>query len=382
MTRLLSTFLTFMLLTLVIPTVSFAEGDAMWFETMEDTSAVAEKTGKSFTDRIVLAPVPMINPTLGGGIIGVGMYMHPEDDFGNDSQGENNATRHSISGVAGMLSTNRSWAVGGFHKGFYANDKFRGTALLGYGEFNLKFYGIGDDSILRDRPIKYTANITAFQPTFLAKISDNWFIGPRYKLFNWHLGFNLSELHNKLPDLKQSFTTGGFGLAGEWDTTDHSVYATKGGKFEFSLMDYRDVWGGDLTYAKSEMNYNHYWSPTDRLVLAGRADLNLSTGSTPFFDMPFLHLRGFPYAQYIDKQSASIQAEARYEISKKWAANLFGGLGWIGESPKELYKRPVIPTGGAGIRYLISEEQRMYMGMEAAFGPDSKALYFRIGEYF
>lgn len=386
MSRLLSIFCIVFLATLVVVPAGYADGDVGLINSMDGSSDVAEETGKSFRDRLVLTPVPMVNPTLGAGIIGVGMYMHPEDDFGNDPKGQeggvDNATRQSITGLAAMASSNKSWMAGAFHKGFYDNDNFRGTAYFAYGEFNLKYYGIGDDSILRDRPIKYTANITAFQPTFTMKVADNWFIGPRYKMFNWNVGFKFSDLNQWLPDIKRSFTTAGLGLAGEWDTTDHSVYATKGAKFEFSAMDYRGVWGGDFNYGKVESNYNQYWTMSDRLVIAGRADLNLSTGNTPFFDMPYLHLRGFPYAQYIDKQSSSIQAEARYQLSKKWATNVFGGLGWIGEKVTDLYRRPVIPTGGAGIRYLIAEDERMYLGMEAAFGPDSKALYFRVGEYF
>jgi len=379
-----------LLITLILSALLFAgqatpchaDGDVGFLETIDETSQVTEKTGKTTYDRFVLAPVPMINPTLGAGLVGVGMYMHPEDDFGNDEVREDNATLQSISGLAGMLSTSESWAVGAFHKGFYDNDSYRGTAFLAYGEFNLKFYGIGDDSLLRDHPIKYSAYITAFQPQFLIKVAKNWYVGPKYSIFNWDMGINFSELHDKLPEFRHSFTTAGFGLAGEWDTTDHSVFATKGGKLEFSAMDYGDTWGGDFDYAKASVNYNHYYPLSEKTVLAGRADLNLSTGSTPFFDMPFLHMRGFPYARYIDKQSASIQGELRYQLSRKWATNLFGGLGWIGEKPSDLYKQPVIPTGGAGIRYLIDEDAKMYLGMDVAFGPDSQALYFRVGEWF
>ncbi len=360
----------------------WANGDANWLDTLEETTDVVEDKHESLTDRIVIAPVPMVNPTLDAGLVGVGMYMHPEDDFWNDEERSDNATRQSISGLAAMATTNRSWAAGMFHKGFYANDKYRGSVYLGYGEFNLKFYGIGDDSFLRNHPINYFAKITAFQPKFFFQVLDNWYIGPKYSIFNWDLGLNLSDLHSKLPDINRSFTTAGLGLAGEWDTTDHSVYATKGGKFEFSVMDYDDIWGGDFEYGKLESNYNHYFGLTEKLVFAARGDLNLSTGSTPFFDMPFLHMRGFPYARYIDKQSASVQGELKYKISKKWGASLFGGVGWIGSTPDELFRKPMVPTVGTGIRYLIAEKESMYLGMDVAVGPGSKAVYFRVGEWF
>ncbi|MGL1863462.1 MAG: BamA/TamA family outer membrane protein [Pseudodesulfovibrio sp.] len=360
----------------------FADGDVNWLDQMDSSSDVAEEQGSTFSDRIVVTPVPMVNPTLQAGIIGLGMYMHPEGDFGNDEGRTDNATRQSITGLAAMATTNKSWATGVFHKGFYDDDRYRGSVYLAYGDFNLKYYGVGDDSILRDRPLKYSAKVTAFQPKFYFRVADNWYVGPKYSVFKWDIGMNFSDLHSSLPDIKHTFTTAGLGLAGEWDTTDHSIYATDGGKFEFSVMDYDDRWGGDFEYGKLETNYNHYWTMTKRLVLAARYDLNLSTGSTPFFDMPSLHLRGFPYAQYIDKQSSSIQGEARYKLTKRWSTNVFAGVGWIGTTPDELYSRPIIPTGGVGLRYLIAEEEKMNLGMDIAFGPDSKAVYFSVGEWF
>nr|WP_287411737.1 hypothetical protein [Pseudodesulfovibrio sp.] len=362
--------------------VSRADGDAKFVEVMDDASDVAKEENLSFYDRLIFAPVPMVNPTLGAGLTGVVMYMHPKDDFGNDPEKEENAELHSMTGIAAMYTSNESWAAGVFHKGFYVNDRFRGTAYLAYGEFNLKFYGVGNDSLLRDKPLKYNANITAFQTTFSAKISDHWYIGPKIKVFNWGLGIDLSTLHPVLPYLKHSVTTAGLGLAGEWDTTNHSVFATKGGKFKFDVMNYNDAWGGDYNYNKASSSYAHYLGLSERFVVSSMAELNISGGNIPFFDMPFLHLRGFPYAEYVDKQSASIQAEANYKLTKRWGVNVFGGLGWVAGEVGNLFQKPTIPTGGFGVRYLLSENEKMYLSTEVGFGPDSQALYFRVGEWF
>ncbi|MDD3311378.1 BamA/TamA family outer membrane protein [Pseudodesulfovibrio sp.] len=359
-----------------------ADGDAGWFDAMHRSGKAAERKAQPISDRIVVAPVPMVNPTLGAGLIGVGMYMHPKDSFWNDEASEDNATRQSISGIAALASTNGSWGVGAFHKGFYDNDTFRGVAFLAYGDFQLKYFGSGDDAYLRDNPVGYAAKITAFQPELMARVEGDWFVGAKYSLFSWDFGADLSKLSPTLPYLNHTITTAGLGLVGERDTTDDSVYPTRGGLFQFEATDYGGAWGGDFEYAKASASYAHYFPLTDKLVLAGQGELNLSTGSTPFFDMPFLHLRGFPYAKYIDKQSSSIQGEARYKLSEKWAANIFAGLGWTSGEPGGLYKGPTIPTGGFGIRYLIAEEQKMYLGMDLAFGPGSTALYFRLGEWF
>jgi len=359
-----------------------ASSDDQLIDTIEDSAESAGEKGKSFMDKMVFAPMPMANPTLGAGLVGAALYMHPLDSFGNDKRDEEETTLQSISGVAIMGTSNESWAAGIYHKGFYDNDKYRGTVFLGYGELKLKYYGVGKNGYAQRHPVKYTANILGFQPKLLTRISDNWYLGPEYRYMRWTTSFNLSEHDDRLPDLEGTLTTAGGGIAGEWDTTNHSVYPSKGGKFEFRALDYGSLWGGDYDYFKYESNYNHFFSLTERLVLATRADLNLSSGSTPFFDMSYLHLRGFPYAQYIDKQSASVQGELRWKMTKKWMANLFGGLGWIADKPEGLINSKTVPTGGAGINYLLAEDQSMYIGMDVAFGPDSSGVYFQVGEWF
>lgn len=371
------------ILALLVSLPCYAQTDAQFQESVEDSTEYAEEQGTSIYERTVFAPVPMANPTLGAGLVGVAMYMHPDEHFGNDKpKEEDDATLQSITGAALMGTSNRSWAAGLFHKGFYDNDNYRATAHLAYGEFNLKFYGIGDGTYLRDNPIKYKTNVTSFKPQFLFRVTDSWYIGPQYRIMAWHMFFNFSNIHEILPDLDHTFTTGGFGLAGEWDTTDHSLYPSKGGRFQFSALDYGDMWGGDFDYLKYESNYSQFYTLTEDFVFAGRADLNLSSGSTPFFDMPYLHLRGFPYARYIDKQSASLQGEFRYHVNTKVLLNLFGGFGWIAETVSDFKDSKAVPTGGFGIGYLIAEEQSMHLSMDVAFAPESEAVYFRVGQWF
>lgn len=157
-----------------------------------------EKESAEIADRFVFAPIPMVTPALGTELIGAAMYMHPEDDFWNDTPVTNNSTRQSITGIAGMYSSSESWSVGGFHKEFYANDNFRSTGYISEARLNLKFYGIGEDALLKDRSLKYNARATAFNPKFLFKILGNWFIGLEYLIFNWRFKFNFDR---NMPDI-------------------------------------------------------------------------------------------------------------------------------------------------------------------------------------
>ena len=119
-------------------------------------------------------PIPISNPTIGTGLAVAELYLHPQRQDAPISP-------TSISGLMGMYTDTENWMVGAFHEGFYSEDSYRGRGLLGYGELNLKFYGIGNDSILRDRPVEYGAKATFFSPRLLFRLPvKNWFLGARY----------------------------------------------------------------------------------------------------------------------------------------------------------------------------------------------------------
>ena len=70
MRRLVVVIFLIVVASVVQPTVCRAEGDAGWFDAMEGSSEAAEDSGKSFSDRLVFAPVPMVNPTLDSSVWG------------------------------------------------------------------------------------------------------------------------------------------------------------------------------------------------------------------------------------------------------------------------------------------------------------------------
>ena len=101
--------------------------------------------------RFVPVPIPISNPTIGSGLAAALLYLHSKDH--SDPKQPTSTT-----GLLGMVTNTDSWAVGAFHDGFYLQDKARLRAAAGYGEFNLKFYGIGNID-LGNNPIKYKADI-------------------------------------------------------------------------------------------------------------------------------------------------------------------------------------------------------------------------------
>ena len=87
--------------------------------TSAGTATSKEATAQDSTDveqgEFVLAPVPMLQPALGGGVVLVGMYFHPHD-----------ADRPAnISGVAAGYTSTDSYLIGAAHDHHFKGDRWR-----------------------------------------------------------------------------------------------------------------------------------------------------------------------------------------------------------------------------------------------------------------
>ncbi|MCJ7830584.1 MAG: hypothetical protein MUP74_04265 [Desulfobacterales bacterium] len=148
-------------------------------EVADETHAIAQRAqgpGQAMAEgrRFVTVPIPISDPSIGTGLAVAGIYLHPRREGDTGAQ-------TTMSGLVGMYTSTDSWLAGAFHEGFYSQDRYRVRGFGGYGEFNLKYYGIGEDSILRDNPIDYGAQAVMFMPRVLFRLPwDNWFLGPRY----------------------------------------------------------------------------------------------------------------------------------------------------------------------------------------------------------
>jgi hypothetical protein len=57
-------------------------------------------------------------------------------------------------------------------------------------------------------------------------------------------------------------------------------------------------------------------------------------------------------------------------------------VGQVAPQVDEIKFDDLLPSGGIGIRFMASEEERVNLSIDYARGRDSDAWYFRIGESF
>lgn len=322
-------------------------------------------------------PIPISNPTIGSGLQAAILYLHPKTS-------EDPGIPNSTSGVMGMYTDTKSWLVGGFHDGSWSEGRYRGRIAGGTGEFSLDYFGVGENSIFTDNPLPYQLRSDVFISQFLSRIpgTRSWFLGLRYMFVDSDVTFDIGNSFPGLPPISGDMTTSSLGLMTTFDTRDNNYYPTVGSYFELVWARDDEAWGSDFEFDKLTTFYNYYLSITTKDVLALRGVLADAGENTPFYLLPGLQMRGFPAGRYKDNSSLSGHVEWRRKFLPRWGFVVFGEAGSIAASMSELFHRQTITSYGGGLRWQVTKDKKINLGVDVGFSGDDKAIYVRIGEVF
>ena len=326
--------------------------------------------------RLVPIPIPISNPTIGTGLALALMYMHPQ-------KSTNPNTPTTATGVAGMYTNTDSWAVGGLHDGYYRDDTIRFRIPVGYGEFNLDFYGIGNDSPLKNNPVEYKATSSQLIPRVLFRLPwNNWFLGGEYRLVNIDTQFDVSNLLPNSPGIGKQTQTAGLGLLSVYDSRDSNFWPSKGSWLDLSAAQYGDYAGGDFDYFKVKTKWAQFFPLASAVTLAYRLDGQFIDGDAPFWDLSQIRLRGYAGGKFLDDVAITAQTEVRWNFYKRWTTLAFVGGGRIADSAGDLGSAPTNWAGGAGFKYMLVEKQKLQIGIDLAFAEGGNvAVYFQVGDW-
>jgi hypothetical protein len=144
-------------------------------------------------------------------------------------------------------------------------------------------------------------------------------------------------------------------------------------------MFYSPSLGSDTTYQTYAARIYSYLPVGNSVILGGRVDGRTARGDVPFYQLPYIDLRGIPAVRYQDQNTGVIEAEARWNLNDRFALIGFGGAGraWGQETFSESSTRV---AKGVGMRYQIARILNLWAGVDYAWGPDhEQALYIQIG---
>ena len=323
----------------------------------------------------LLAPLPMINPTLENGLAMVGGMLYTIG-----------SSQPSASLVAAFKTSNDSWMGSAIQTLHLGEDRYRILGGAAYFDVNYEFFGIGEDAGNQGVSIPINQSGTGGVAEMLVRTGGKWYVGGRYRITTTTIAgdFDHPTVPIPLPDVE--LRTAAFGPRLQRDTRDNQFYPRSGSLFDATAGFAGETIGGHRNYQQYLASFSSYTTVAPRQVLAAKINSCAMAGDAPFYDLcllgQFQDLRGYPAGQYRDRGLLTAQAEYRVEVWKFIGAAFFGGTGAVAPSFKKLSVDALLPSGGAGLRFRLTKKTHVNLRVDYAWGKNSEALYISVAEAF
>ena len=208
--------------------------------------------------------------------------------------------------------------------------------------------------------------------------SEN-FVGARWIWLDLDARFDDSEPQPPLLPSERTVRSSGLGLFFEHDSRNNFFTATRGWKGYLESMFYEPELGSDEKYQTYRAAAFGYAPVARPIVLGGRVDTRAARGDVPFYQLPFIDMRGIPVARYQDENVALVEVEVQWSVAPRWTLVGFGGTGLTWGTRTDFDDADSAGAWGAGFRRLVARRLGMYMGIDVAFGPEDTAFYIQAG---
>lgn len=316
-------------------------------------------------------PIPLLitEPAVGYGLGLAPVWFHrPPEIVGGDRP---QLIVPSASVVAGFATLEGSWGVGGGHLHSWGADTWRYRGFAGYGALELSTAGL--DERYDRTTVDYGLDVRFVVQEVSRRVAEGFRVGLRYR-------YSRSDVRvEDFERLSTSTRIAGLGLVLSFDGRDNLLSPNRGWRIDLRPS-YQAEWlGGDAEYAKVTVRSTGQWNPTP-LRLGVKFDGGWAGDGAPFYDLPFIQLRGVPALAYLGEYAMSIEGEIGWDVTQRWTVLAFGGLGRADDAFAWTREASEIESGGAGVRYLLARRFGLRAGTDLAWGPGGDfAFYVVVG---
>lgn len=332
-------------------------------------------------------PVPILvtEPAIGYGLGAALVFLHdplagrvPDgetfDPQSKDDEGK--LIPPSVSALFGMYTENDTWMAGGAHLGVWKNDTIRYTGALATGSININFYRnvLGQDITINSN---IEPNIL-YQGLKFRLSNSRFFAGVNYLLLDTNNEISLSFID---PGFKNSSRDAAVILTLDYDSRNTIFTPSSGISASVEASLFREMVGSDTEFEKYKAKIYYFTPVADDFVLGLRGDMQTIRGDEidiPFYQYPFVSLRGIPVMRYQGETVGVAEAELGWNFTTRWSVLGFGGAGRatsVGakDSVTTVYSK------GLGLRYFIARRFGAHVGFDIARGPEDTAFYIQFG---
>ena len=262
-----------------------------------------------------------------------------------------------------------------------------------YQSFPMFYYGVGRDSPSED-PTLIDGEYILLRERVLRETWPSMYVGLEldYQALN-RVEYESGE--ELLPGLAVpsvgalGSTNVGIGLGVLYDNIHNAMNPREGLYSEWAFLKYSEDTGSDFSFTSYIVDNRIYRPIKENSVLAAQLYGQFTAGNPPFNMLSLLGgeslMRGYYLGRYRDKNMIAGQIEYRilpFSFSKSWGASVFLSAGQVFGDDHGFQWRQFLPTGGAGVRYLLFPEKDIYTRIDVAFTQEGSGIYIFIGEAF
>jgi len=319
--------------------------------------------------------IPITEPATGYGA-GLGLAFVDKPFVG----GEAGYNRPNITVVGGLWTENNSWGALVGDSRYWLDDRLQSTAGIVYFSVNLDFYGIGDDPVLRDHPLRYNLEPKGglLRGKYRLGKTRVW-AGLSYAFWRTRVSFDAPAETPRIPDFERDSDVGGIMPTLVFDSRDNVFTPNRGTYVEVTAGLYSQLLGGDESFQSVQLVVLEFIPILSSVYLGLRGDGTANFGDCPFYMLPYISLRGAAMMRYQGEQVAQVEAELRWQFWKRLSLLGFVGYGGAWNDFERLENTQTVVAGGPGFRYELAREYGIHAGVDFAFGPDDWAFYVQVG---
>jgi hypothetical protein len=247
-------------------------------EDAEQTAAKKDdKEKKHHHGALVVAPLPIVSPAIGSGIIPVAGYIFP-------FQEKDKVSPPSVVGAAGLITNNgsRGFALGADL--YMKENRYELKAAYFHGNVDYNLYGVGYENGNAGLKLPLEQAGQLFFIEFLRNIGWKIFVGGRFITGNSLLTIRptSSETPPVPPDIGLTTNLRALGMEIVRDTRPNRFYPIKGSLVDFTGDFFAQNLGSKYSFQSYRVTFNKYWSLSDSRFWPTTASFAARVASLPF----------------------------------------------------------------------------------------------------
>ncbi|MEQ9380511.1 MAG: BamA/TamA family outer membrane protein [Imperialibacter sp.] len=258
---------------------------------------------------------------------------------------------------------------------------------VGYYRYVYQFYGIGNPAPLEALEF-YEVNFPRIRLNLLRRVRPNLYAGLRY----WFESYKIvktdpdGRLANEAITGNRGGLTSSPGLVLIYDSRNNIFFPGSGWYIE-TLVQHDNRWtGSDFRYTTVSVDASTYFTTPWKHVVALNGYAVMQQGEPPFHLLAMLggskKLRGYFEGRFRDKNLMLLQAAYRAPLFWRIGAVAFVGYGGVAPQIQAFSLDNFKLAGGAGLRFVLDQEKKINIRIDAGFGKGTSGYYLTIGEAF